>query len=106
MGYRKLVRDKIPDIIEAKGLTPKTRKLRAAEYKKELLKKLSEEVAEVRAAKNKKALIEELADVQEVLTAIYEAHQIACGDVTTTARKKRKERGAFKDKIFLEGVKK
>jgi len=102
--YNKLVRDKIPEIIIAKGLSPKTRKLRVKEYKESLQKKLLEEVKEAGEAQNREELIKELADVQEVLTAIYSAFRIECSDVTNTARKKRKKRGAFKNKIFLESV--
>ena len=47
-------------------------------------------------------MVKELSDVQEVLTAIYKAFDIARGDVTKMARKRRKERGAFTKKIFLE----
>ena len=44
--YRKLVRDKIPEIIEADGKVPVTKKLDDAEFRKELNKKLLEEVRE------------------------------------------------------------
>ncbi len=100
--YHKLVRDNIPDIIRSNGERPVTRKLSAIEYKKELLKKLQEEAKEVFEAKGKQEMVKELSDVQEVLTAIYKAFDIARGDVTKMARKRRKERGAFTKKIFLE----
>ena len=41
--YKKLVRDRIPEIILSKGETPITRILSDAEYKEELEKKLHEE---------------------------------------------------------------
>lgn len=99
--FRKLVRDLIPDIIRQNGDVPVTKKLSVKEYKKELIKKLREEVEEVLVAKKREDLVSELADVQEVLTALYEAHHIECSEVTETARKKRKARGAFTKKIFL-----
>jgi predicted house-cleaning noncanonical NTP pyrophosphatase (MazG superfamily) len=99
--FRKLVRDYIPDIIRNNGDIPVTKKLSVKEYKKELLNKLREEVEEVVGAKKREDLISELADVQEVLTALYEVHRIECSEVTETARKKRKTRGAFTKKIFL-----
>jgi len=102
--YNKLIRDEIPGIIVANGLKPKTRKLKVSEYKKELLAKLLEETKEVKKAKNKEELIDELADIQEVMLAIYSAYKIECSDVTNMARKKRKKRGAFKKKIYLESV--
>lgn len=103
--YHKLVRDNIPDIIRSNGERPIIRKLSVAEYKKELLKKLQEEAKEVLEAKEKQERVKELSDVQEVLTAIYKAFDIACGDVTKMARQRRKERGGFSKRIFLKGVK-
>lgn len=41
--YNKLVRDKIPNIIESNGEIPITKVLNEIEYKKELEKKLYEE---------------------------------------------------------------
>lgn len=64
--YNKLVRDKIPEIIEADGKTCKTKILSDEEYIAALETKLNEEVAEYQADKN----LEEMADVLEVLQAI------------------------------------
>ena len=57
--YNKLVRDKIPEIIEADGKTCKTKILFDEEYIAALETKLNEEVAEYQADKN----LEEMADV-------------------------------------------
>ena len=103
--YNKLVRDNIPEIIRKSGDEAKTRVLRVGEYKKALLDKLAEEVAEVGKAKDKTELINELADVQEVMTAIYDAYGIKCDDVTTSALEKRNKMGGFKKKIFLISTK-
>lgn len=99
--FRKLVRDLVPAHIRANGEEALTKKLSAAAFKKEIVAKLQEEVQEVAAAKTRSALIDELADVQEVLTALYGAHRIECSEVTNAARKKRKQRGAFSKKLFL-----
>lgn len=103
--YKKLVRDNIPTQIINNGQTPVTRKLTKAEFRQELLNKLSEEVSEVAKATEKSEFIEELADVQEVLTAIYAAYNINCSDVTKEARKKRQKNGAFTKQQFLITVK-
>jgi len=103
--YRKLVRDRIPEIIREHGGVPHTRKLTKKEFKEELLKKLVEEAKEASKAKEKDALVSELADIQEVLLSVYEIYSINRSDVTNTARKRRKERGAFLDRIYLKNVK-
>ena len=64
--YYKLIRDKIPEIIQADGKTCITRILSDEEYVDALEKKLNEEVAEYQTDKN----LEELADILEVLQAI------------------------------------
>jgi predicted house-cleaning noncanonical NTP pyrophosphatase (MazG superfamily) len=103
--YNKLIRDNIPEIILSDNCIPKVRKLSHKDFKLELLRKLLEEAGEVSKAENKKELISELADVQEVMISIYEAYGIECGDVTKEARIKRKNKGGFKKKLFLESIK-
>ena len=100
----KLVRDRIPEILEENGEKPFIKKLNANAFKKALSDKLMEEVAEFVVAANKKERIEELADIQEVMLAVYKAYGIECTDVTTYARKKRKKKGGFSKRIFLEKV--
>lgn len=103
--YFKLVRDKIPEIMISQGFKPEFQKLNSKQYKEELFKKLKEETQEVISAKDKKSLIEELADVQEVLTAIYKENKIDFSDVIKAAKAKRKYKGAFDKKIFIKTVK-
>lgn len=64
--HNKLVRDKIPEIIEQSGKKAVTHILREEKYLAALETKLNEEVAEYQEDKN----LEELADVLEVLQAI------------------------------------
>ena len=98
--YNKLVRDKIPEIIEADGKTCKTRILSDEEYIASLEAKLNEEVAEYQADKN----LEEMADVLEVLQAICIARGYSLEELEARRSKKADERGGFADKIFLEYV--
>jgi predicted house-cleaning noncanonical NTP pyrophosphatase (MazG superfamily) len=67
--YNKLVRDKIPAIIQASGKTCETEILSDAQYLTMLDKKLDEELAEYHEAQN----LEELADLLEVLYAVVRA---------------------------------
>ena len=98
--YNKLVRDKIPEIIEADGKTCKTRTLSKEEYIDALEAKLNEEVAEYQTDKN----LEEMADVLEVLQAICVARGYLLEELEALRAKKAGERGGFAEKIFLETV--
>lgn len=95
----KLVRDRIPEIIEADGKKPITRILSEDEYLQELDIKLNEEVAEYQADKS----IEEMADVLEVLFAICEARGYSIEKLMKVKQDKQDKRGGFKDRIFWEG---
>lgn len=100
--YNKLVRDKIPEIIENDGETPVVRVLNDNEYKKELEKKLKEEYEEVLLAKDKKERLEELADMLEVIRMIALLEDEDIQSVINIMDKKRKKRGGFTKKLFLE----
>lgn len=100
--YNKLVRDKIPAIIEQDNEIPYTRILNDEEYRIELYKKLQEECSEVIASKDKNETLEELADVLEVLKAISELENKKIDDIIEIANQKRLKRGGFQKRIFLE----
>ena len=95
----KLVRDKIPQIIQADGKSPLIRTLSEEDYLQELDKKLNEEVAEYQADKS----IEEMADVLEVLYAICEARGHSLEELEQVRKEKSDKRGAFKERIYWEG---
>lgn len=97
MRYEKLVRDKIPAIIENSGQKAVTRILEEEEYRHYLEAKLDEEVAEFHRDKN----AEELADILEVVYALADA--IGCDRKTLldTYEKKHQARGGFADRVFL-----
>ena len=99
--FNKLVRDKIPQIIEANGEQARTRILDDAEYREELNKKLLEEVAEYSADNN----VEELADIVEVVYGILNSMGVSIEDFEKIRKAKAEKRGAFYDRIFLEETK-
>lgn len=101
--YNKLVRDRIPEIIENKGEKPIISILDDMSYKKELEKKLYEEYLEVIEANGEERL-EELADMLEVLKALIKLEGKNLDDVIAIADNKNIKRGAFEKKIFLEKV--
>ena len=100
--FNKLVRDNIPNKIEANGEVAVTRVLTDAEYQYELSKKLLEEANEVINATTSKAILEELADVLEVVRAIAKLEDKNLNDVIDIAESKKQTRGGFEKRIFLE----
>lgn len=99
--YNKLVRDKIPEIIEKSGKQYTTKILHDEEYKNELRKKLSEELEEYLQADNDEDSLEELADMLEIIRALSKMHGATIGKVEGICKKKAMERGSFEEKIFL-----
>ena len=98
--HNKLVRDKIPEIIEAAGKQSVTHILSDEECITALETKLNEEVAEYQEDKN----IEEMADILEVLQAICFAKGYSLEELEAERAKKAEERGGFREKKFLESV--
>ncbi|MFQ6773508.1 MAG: phosphoribosyl-ATP pyrophosphohydrolase [Clostridia bacterium] len=96
--FNKLVRDKIPQIIENNGEKCVTRILTDEEYLAQLNAKLQEEMKEYLESGD----IEELADLEEVLRAILDVKGCAYADFEHIRQAKVDKRGAFKQKIFLE----
>jgi len=98
MKYNKLVRDKIPEIIKSKGGVAITHIANDAEYWQKLKEKLQEEVGEFIEAEN----IEEMADILEVIDAIFNYKKFDEQELKRVKEKKVNERGGFDDKIILE----
>ena len=98
-GYNKLVRDKIPQMLDRKGVLYEKRIASPEEYKEELIKKLSEEVYEFTEAGDP----EELADVIEVINALRKLPEYE--NVEELRLQKLEERGGFDEKIILKGEK-
>ena len=98
--YHKLVRDKIPEIIESDGKKCVTRALSQEEYLKELRRKLDEEVQEYHESGDH----EELADILDVVYAL--AASTGCTEERLNAirREKAQKRGGFSKRILLETV--
>ena len=104
MSYKKLVRDKIPDIIKSNGEEPIIRYLDDIEYKIELEKKLKEECEEV-ILSNGLDRIEELGDLLEVMISLANIEGKTLEEIIEICDSKREKRGGFSRKLYLEGVK-
>lgn len=100
----KLWRDGMVTSREKEGSVFHFKTLTDAEYQEELGKKLIEEAEEVAAASSRENLIEEIADVLEVIDALYKAHGINNSEVLWAQIKKRQERGGFEGRKFVETV--
>lgn len=95
--YNKLVRDRIPEIIEKSGKKYEVEIVDDEEYKLLLNKKLLEEVNEYLETEN----IEEIADILEVLYSIMKYENIDKEEIERIRIKKNKERGSFEKRIKL-----
>jgi len=100
LTYNKLVRDRIPEIIEKSGKKAVTEILDDTSYKKLLDEKLSEELQEYLAGDS----VEELADLLEVIYAILDYKGVSVQDFEALRRQKAETRGAFKERILLKEV--
>jgi predicted house-cleaning noncanonical NTP pyrophosphatase (MazG superfamily) len=99
--YNKLVRDRIPEIIEKEGKAYKTVILNDDQFRLELQKKLKEEMGEYMNAQNDQEAVEELADTLEVIHALAETHGVSIDELERVRHTKANERGGFQEKIFL-----
>lgn len=94
----RLIRDKVPDIMVAKGIAdsaddPMFRRVEGAELRNYLCRKLYEEVGELLDDPN----AEEFADVYEVLSALARAFNIDYLDINVIRMQKRRARGGFRN---------
>ena len=95
--YQKLVRDYIPEIIEASGAVCKTEILSDEKYLEMIDAKLDEELAEYHKDQN----IEELADLLEVIHAATLARGYTLEELEDARARKAEKRGGFTKKILL-----
>lgn len=99
-AYQKLVRDRIPEIIEAEGKTCVTEVLPDKQYLEMLDAKLIEELAEYQESKS----LEELADLLEVMRAVVKARGWTWEQLEQIRVDKATKRGGFEKKILLKEV--
>lgn len=95
--YHKLVRDRIPEIIESTGQSCVTQMLSDEDYLRMLDEKLSEELAEYQESKS----LEELADLLEVMRSVVKARGCSWEQLEALRQEKCAKRGGFEEKILL-----
>ncbi len=96
--YNKLVRDNIVEHIQSKGEEASYYVACPLEYKEKLLHKLEEEVKEFQEARN----MEEMADILEVIDALFEYFEWDKNEVLALKEKKHADKGGFRKRIILE----
>lgn len=98
--YHKLVRDRIPEIIESAGKKCIYTELSDDAYIAMLDTKLNEELAEYQDSKS----LEELADLLEVMQATVIARGYTLEELEHVRAEKAAKRGGFAKRLLLEEV--
>lgn len=98
MKYNKLVRDRIPEIIQEKGGKSVTHIASEDEYWKKLKEKLKEEADEFYKSESE----DELADILEIINAICKFKSINMDNLEKLRKEKKEKRGGFEKRIILE----
>jgi predicted house-cleaning noncanonical NTP pyrophosphatase (MazG superfamily) len=101
--YNKLVRDRIPEIIERAGKIARCRQLNDDEFREALRAKVVEEAVELLEADDA-GICTELADLAEVFDAVLDAYGVSDARLTAIRSERNAERGTFKTRTFLESV--
>ena len=99
--YNKLVRDKIPDVIEKSGGKYLVKRLGLSDYRKELIKKVGEESDGVVQAKDRIGIIDELGDLLDVVDELRTTLKIKASEITASRKAAFIKKGGFKKKLFL-----
>lgn len=99
--YNKLVRDYIPQVVEAAGKKPITRVLAKEEHLTELKTKMQEEALEFQQANDQQEAIEELADILELVHASLEVYGVTYEQLEHVRVQKKEKRGGFSEGIYL-----
>ena len=103
--YNKLIRDRIPEIIQKDGNTADIIILSEESFKQAIKEKLIEEATEVCNAQDRDDILSELADWQEVMDTIKQMYNINTLEVNTIQAVKALQRGKFEKRLYLKSVK-
>jgi predicted house-cleaning noncanonical NTP pyrophosphatase (MazG superfamily) len=96
----KLIRDGIPAICQADGITLELQTLAGDQLNAALKDKLVEEAREAQTAPTPDKTREELADLLEVIHALCQQLGISLTDIENIRQAKRRKRGGFDGGIF------
>lgn len=100
--HHKLVRDHIPQKIEAAGDRYAVRTLSDEEFPAALRRKAVEEASELSKTDTRDAFLAEYADLMVVLDALAEHFEFSEAEIQTALSENLKRKGGFTKRIFLE----
>lgn len=98
-NYNKLVRDRIPDIIEAKGKRAVFSKLNDQQYKQMLNLKLQEELDEYTSAQEEDQ-VEELVDLVELVYVVWGVKAYPSKNLKRSGERRKRNAEALKIDCF------
>ena len=98
--YNKLIRDRIPTILEEKQIPFAVETMTTDEYRQALRQKLMEEAQEAAEAEEADLTVE-LADLLEVIEATLMAHGLERDQVVACQARRQQERGGFSQQLRL-----
>jgi len=100
--YNKLVRDRIPEKIDAKEEAYEVREIAdTAEYQQELLKKVKEEASALAHVTDRFEFLAEYADLMVVLDALTAHMEFSEADIKTALSENVEKKGLYKKRLFL-----
>ncbi|WP_342480246.1 nucleoside triphosphate pyrophosphohydrolase [Paenibacillus sp. FSL L8-0340] len=102
--YNKLIRDKIPQIIEASGKQCTVKVMEDTEYIEALKTKMQEELNEFLEASEDQQL-EELADLLEVMYSFVQTKGVSVDELERIRKEKHDKNGGFQERLLLIEVK-
>ena len=102
--YNKLIRDKIPKIIEENNKVYNIEIMNDEQYKNKINLKILEEVQELLESRKHEERVNELADTYKILEVYIAVNDIDAREVEVKKESKLLLRGGFKDKILLIDV--
>ena len=98
--YNKLIRDLIPNLLEAQQIPFAVETMTTDEYRQALRQKLMEEAQEAAEAEEADLMVE-LADLLEVIEATVIAYGLERAQVVACQAQRQQERGGFSQQLRL-----
>ncbi len=98
--YNKLVRDRIPYVIEKSGGAHKITTLPPQRFREELLKKVGEEASALPGQSDPAEISKELADILAVIETIQKEYRITKRQLAQAMKANQSKKGGFRKKTL------